>query len=200
MHRLQCSTAAIALAVIAFATSVRAQSAQTVTPRGGTWGIETVPFTAGGSLLRFSSPSAAWLVGATVNYTHTDQPSAIAAGTVGLNATSVRAQLGHRWYEGQDAHLRMTYGLGAIGALGLTNGETSQDHNWSAGGYGEFGATWFFTPHLSLGGVGMLQALWGHDRQTGTGLFNNQPVTTTSSSNTFTIGATVMRATAAVYF
>ena len=203
MTRFNRTVSLFTLFAFAAAANLTAQT-DSLVPHRGTWGAEMPMFITGGSLLRFTSPSTAWLAGLDINASGQAHPSPL------FNSGSssyVRGQLGHRWYtpvgDGEVAHLRATYGVGLIGLLGHNKNGDQSDQVWNAGGYGEFGATWFFTRHLSLGAFGMLQGTWGKDRQRFTILPPSQatPATqVTETSTTWTVSANLVRVTAAVYF
>ena len=203
MTRFNRTVSLFTLLVFAAAAKLTAQT-DSLVPHSGTWGAEMPVFVSGGSLLRFTSPRSAWLAGIDVNASGQTHPSVL------FNSGSssyFRGQLGHRWYkpvgDGDVAHLRATYGGASSALLGHNRNGDQSDSVWNAGGYGEFGATWFFTRHLSLGAIGMLQGTWGKDRQRFTILPPSQatPATqVTETSTTWTVSADLVRVTAAVYF
>jgi hypothetical protein len=204
MTRFSRTTSLFALFALAAAAKLTAQT-DSLVPHRGTWGAEMPVFVSGGSLLRFTSPSTAWLAGLSFGVAGQRIPSG--PFNDGSSSTSYfRGQLGHRWYtptgDGDIAHLRATYGAGLVGALTHNGNGDQSSQSWNAGGYGEFGATWFFTRHLSIGAIGTLQATWAKDRQRTT-IFSGQgtPETrVTQTSNSWSVGADLMRVTAAVYF
>ena len=186
-------------AVVAHAHTAAAQApADSVMPRAGSWGAEA---TYGGApaatLLRFTSPSAAWLVGASFSVSHesVESPTATSPTTQVITddrvITFVDARLGRRWWAG-DARSRLQplRGLGLAGSYSDYGFATT----YSVGAYGELGATWFFTPHVSLGASGELLAAYGQDRQA-TGASQPDRVTTRWS-----LRGNLARVSAAVYF
>jgi hypothetical protein len=190
----------------AFAGTVGAQTTDSLIPRGGTWGAEFTPLFSGGALLRFASPTRAWLAGLDFSTSNRDQsPAPNAAG--GYRLSNFRGQIGHRWYRATSggeraAHLRVIYGLGVIGTIAETAHDGTQDYRqWSAGGYGELGAAWFFTRHVSLGAVSQLIGTNGRERSTVTTI---QPDLTRIQErvtvDTWGVGASAVRVVAAVYF
>jgi hypothetical protein len=68
---------------------------------------------------------------------------------------------------------------------------------WSAGAYGELGAVYLLTHHISLGGTGELQASYGQQKRTFTSAAGDQG---TSKQNVATVGVSLMRVMLAVYF
>lgn len=186
----------LALLVVAFAAATRILGAQQtpdpVMPRAGSWGAEAVLSTGvGANVLRFTSPTSAWLAGLSFSLTHqTDDMSAFPGGTnqsgwVGFTA----ARLGRRWWSGdRGERIRPLAGLGVLG--GLSSGVGFQ--SWNAGGYGELGATYFYSPHVSIGAAGELTAVYSRDRSLGGG-----PARVTTR---WTLGGTLIRVNAGVYF
>ena len=170
------------MAVILLAAAPLA--AQDIAPRGGTWGAEVnVGDGTEVSLLRFSSPSRAWLLG--LSFTASRERSDASGTTVDRNTGFVAAKLGHRWWSGTTAErLRPFTGLGVGGAYSSTS--TSRQHTGFV--YGELGATYFFSPHVSLGAAGNAQVLYGED-QFGTLL-----------TRRWLVRGTLVRLSAGVYF
>ena len=165
-------------------------------PRAGQWGAEAVvaPSTAAASVVRFQSPTFAWLLGAGLSANHTttkaDDPDA--GGTeVSSSFLSVSARLGVRWYRhsGTD-RFRPVIGVGALSQLIRIQDFTPTR---MFGGYAELGALYFVTPHLSLGGLIELDATRAKVSR----------VTVTNaeiSSHTTTLSASLPRVILSVYF
>ena len=166
-----------------------AQSVDSLLPRAGTWGAEAAVVSTSGSLLRFTSPRRAWLAGLSFGITHQDQSSSI------VSNFSVRGQLGTRWYHATkgDRHLHNTVGLGLTGDLNGLDFPGQSVRQWDVGPYGELGETWFFTPHLSLGAIGLLQATLGRQTHTNSGA----PDQTTT---VWSVSGSLIRILAGVYF
>lgn len=192
---------------VAVTATAGAQASDSLLPRGGTWGAEAWALQSAGAILRFSSPRSAWLLGLNANVTHADYPddgNGVPSFPDSRNSSGT-VQLGHRWYSASrdDAgHLHMTYGLGALGTYSNARGGDNKTKSWVAGGYGEFGATWFFTRHLSLGAVGLLQATYAHQRQTST-IFTGPggtPTVISATVKSWQANVNVGRLLAAVYF
>ena len=185
---------------------IAAQQTDSLFPHRGTWGAEFAPITTGGALLWFMSARSAWVAGLDLSTSHTDLPTLDAVTITTSSSTStLRVQLGHRWYRsvagGNGRHLRPTVGLGVAGTMTRFDIADRFQHAWTAGGYGEVGAAWFFSPHFSLGAVSMLQATKGRQRQTVTTIGPNlQPIQTTQTTNVWSVSANLARVLAAVYF
>jgi hypothetical protein len=153
------------LAALTAAPTVHGQQVvDPVMPRVGSWGAEAV-FGSGiaANVLRLSSPTTAWLAGLSFNVTHqTDNLSALPGGAdqsawLGFGD----ARLGRRWWRGdRGERIRPLTGLGVLG--GVSSGTNLQ--SWNVGGYGELGASYFFSPHVSLGATGELAAVYTRDR------------------------------------
>jgi hypothetical protein len=134
----------------------------------------------------------ALLLGAEFNVIHVenDDDNPITAGTEGTQSTFA-GRLGLRTYRQSSAErLRPIVGFGA--RTTYSKGPTSF-RSWSAGGYAELGATYFLTPHFSLGGTGELQASYGKRKQ-------QIGLNTTSDQSITTFGGSLMRVLVSVYF
>jgi hypothetical protein len=125
-------------------------------PQRGQWGAEVVvaPSSTGASAVRFQSPTFAWLLGAglSANRTSTKTDDSEIGGTeLTTSSLTVSARFGVRWYRHSDTgKLRPVIGAGALGQLTRVQGITPAR---TGGAYGELGAFYFVTPHLSLGGL-----------------------------------------------
>jgi hypothetical protein len=156
----------LALVATLFAShDALAQAARdSIGPRQGTWGAEaSYGSITGVSLLRFSSPRAAWLLGATVDLGQQTSDESTPTGTIrSTNATAMLAvRVGRRWWSGElNAPMRPFVGL-ALGG-GFTRYGNVRSTDGSA--IGELGATYFFGSHVSLGAAGELAVIRGRDR------------------------------------
>ena len=184
---------AAALVLVLTPTLAVAQAASDSTPRPGSWGAEVFirDGGTGASLLRFQSSSRALVLGAEFDFQNVDTE----AGTVSVGGDGTRSnlalRLGVRSYrQSSTERLRPVIGFGARGAYG--NGP-SDFTDWSAGVYGELGAVYFLTPHVSLGGTGEMNASYGKRTQT-----LSSGVEIDQSSTSF--GASLMRVMLSVYF
>ena len=184
---------------------IAAQQQDSFSLHGGTWGAELAPISTGAAVLLFMSPGSAWVAGLDFSTAHTDRPTAPGAITRGSLTSSLRTQLGLRWYLGaagdSGRRLRPIVGLGAVTTRSRFDFGDDFNHQWTAGGYGEVGATWFFSPHFSLGTVTMFQAAKGRERQAVTTFpVGLPPVRTTQTTNVWSVSANLARVLAAVYF
>jgi hypothetical protein len=156
----------LALVATLFAShSAIAQAARdSIGPPQGAWGAEASygPST-GVSLLRFSSPRTAWLLGAFVYLGQEASDQSTQTGiTRSTNTTaSLNVRVGRRWWTGEpNERMRPFVGLGVAG--GFSKFGNTRTLEGSA--IGELGATYFFGPHVSLGTAGELSVARGHDR------------------------------------
>ncbi len=164
-------------------------------PHAGTWGAEGFVGTSGSgaSILRFRSPNVAFLFGADISYSHLGDSEGTIPLLSGTNA-NVGARFGVRNYRGSGAdRLRPVVGAG----LRTSYAEAVNSKVWSGGAYGELGAMYFLTPHISLGGTGELQASYGKRKQTVVFQTGNEE---TSKQDITTVAASLMRVMLAVYF
>jgi hypothetical protein len=157
-------TALLAAALLTAASTMHAQTTDPVMPRAGAWGAEAVyGGSASANLLRFSSPTAAWLAGLSFNAIRQTDDVSIFPGSANQSnyLGSLDVRVGGRWWRGTAGErVRPLSGLGLLG--GVSSGAGFQ--SWTAGGYGELGASYFFSPHLSLGATGEMAAGYIHDR------------------------------------
>lgn len=85
--------------------------------------------------------------------------------------------------------------------MSRTDFTSNYQRQWTGGGYVEGGATWFFSPHFSLGAVSQFQATTGRQRQSGQSIgLDGQVIQTTQVTNVWSITANLARVLAAVYF
>ena len=180
------------LLVPAAAAAQTPAPADSAGPRSGTRGAEVaIGEFASGRLLRFTSPTAAWLLGADfVVIRESAEQSLPFGGTDDDTRTSVRvaARAGVRGYREPGRALRPFTGAGLTGTI-LRPGPGFQ--SWDAGLYGELGAAYFFSPHVSLGAVGELSVGYGEDRR---GSVSDLRVTR------WRVGSSLVRVLGAVYF
>jgi hypothetical protein len=187
----------VAVATLIAGRDAVAQTApDSIGPRQGTWGVEaSYGPSMGASALRFSSPRTAWMLGVsfavgqeTADRTVDYFSGATARSTNTVGTVEVRA--GHRWWTGDlNQPLRPFVGLG----LGSRYSTASSARMYDASVFGELGATYFFGPHVSLGGAGELAIVREHFR------FDTAPGPGATSDSWYVRGD-VARLTAAVYF
>jgi hypothetical protein len=189
--------AVLAVALVTAAPTVNAQAvADVIGPRAGSWGAEaTYGGTSAATLLHFSSPSAAWLVGVAFNVARETADNYNFAGTPTTESRdygSVNARVGRRWWSGDaSARLRPLTGIGLTGGLGSYPFEKA----WNAGGYGELGATYFFSPHVSLGASGELSLGYQQNRRS-----SGVPGSSDQVSRYWLLRGDLARVSAGVYF
>lgn len=193
MHTRRFVTALLVLFVPAI-TYAQQTSPSDSMPRAGTWAAEIGLGSAGAgaSLLRFQSPRFALLFGADFNVTRVEDDSDASTlfGQTGTQ-TGFAARLGGRSYrESSSERIRPVVGFGA--RAGYTKG-LADFRTWSTGIYGELGAMYFVTPHLSLGGTGELQANYGKQKRT-------VSPTQTIEQTTTSFGGSLVRVMLSVYF
>lgn len=190
--RLDHRIALLVIAIFATARTVRAQATDPVMPRAGGWGAEAVFANgSGANLLHFSSPTAAWLMGLTFNV---GLETNTATGITGASTSQSSwlgygyGRLGRRWWRGEgNERIRPLTGVGVVGGVSGNSGGQS----WSAGGYGELGATYFYSPRVSIGASGELTGVYSRDRYLGAGGDRN---------SRWMVGGTLARVNASVYF
>ena len=165
-------------------------------PHGGQWGAEAIvaPSTAAASVVRFQSPTFAWLLGAGLSANRSTtkaDDSDVGGPDVTTSLVSVSARLGMRWIrQSGTTKVRPVIGVGALGQLSRVQGITPSR---TFGAYGELGAFYFVSPHLSLGGVVELDA-------TRTRVVRVTAINTEITSHTNTIAASLPRVILSVYF
>lgn len=138
--------------------TLRAQSADTTTAvfREGQWGVG---FTVGnspleGGVLRFATPTRAWVLDGSGTLARSVQPGAGVFGA-DVNATSysIGARLGPRWYRAMSSRLARFLGVGILGDYSRlqSSGSSDREDAWTAGAYGEIGVQYMFTRHVGVG-------------------------------------------------
>jgi hypothetical protein len=160
--------------------------AQTDGPTAGTWGIEGS--TGSASLLRFRSAASAWLIGANGFLNRLEVPAfdPVSGQTITRTETLANAQLrlGIRHYGDVHDHVRRFSTLS--GVLGYEHASSGND-GWTVGAGAELGAAYFFTPHVSMGGSGELNASYA-------------AVSSSGLENRFALSFAGFRLLGAVYF
>ena len=152
------SAVAVAVAVAALLAApvvLHAQAAERKgAPEKGTWGAEAaVGSFESGSVLHFLSPQWAVLGSASLRTTRFNGES-----TTDATFTSSSVALGARRYGRTGLGLRPLLGFGASIGKFQTSGTVG-------GVYGEAGAAYFFSPHLSLGALGYANFSTGGGQQ-----------------------------------
>lgn len=115
MHRLQLVIVSLLLLAQPLGAQVRPDTAAGF--RRGQWGAEFIPGStlATGGVLRFSTPTRAWVLDASASLNHQTNS---ATGTVDLTGSSVgvSARLGPRWYHAEFERVMRFVGLGVTGS------------------------------------------------------------------------------------
>ncbi len=139
-------------------------ASSTAGPGAGTWAAE-LGIGAGqtATLLRFQSPTSAMLIGADVSWVDIseDVPGLEGVRRERYTLANVTGRIGFRRYRGTAAAVRPFTGLGVLAGLSRSPGGPG----WTAGAYGELGASCFFSPHVSLGATGGLQVTYARLKQ-----------------------------------
>jgi outer membrane protein W len=139
--------------------------------RQGQWAVEFIPnrdVTEAG-VLRFSTPSRAWVLDGSATFEHTTITSN-AAPDQSTRSGNVSARLGPRWYHSEYDRVVRFAGVGLTDSYSAGNQagpSTFSQDNWSAGVYGELGLQYLFTRHLGLGVRGEVVAMRDIDHVTG---------------------------------
>ena len=193
-HRRTCHYLVAAATLIASRGAIAQAPRDSIGPRPGTWGAEASYGSGTGvSLLWFSSPRAAWMLGASYTFgEETSDQTAPAGGTIrSTNITgSLNLRVGRRWWSGElNAPMRPFVGFGVGGGLSRFSNVRSAEGSVN----GELGATYFFGPHVSLGAAAELAVVRGHDRYISS--FGPE-----QKSDRWYVRGNLARLTAAVYF
>lgn len=155
-------------------STAQAQITSDTTPfRRGQWGLQFGGGFGFGSLgaVRFTSPRAAWVFDLRLDGGHGANRYRTTTGTGDTTlesftshaTASVRA--GRRVYAGRGPQVVSFAGLGVIGSFAHDadgrEGDYSIERNgWSAGAYGEVGATYLVSPRLGLGATASASATY----------------------------------------
>jgi hypothetical protein len=155
-----------------------AASADTTPFKRGQWALQFGGGANFGSLgaLKFTSSRSAWLIDFQVNGSHSVQRVRIAPDTVLESHTSfatATSRFGRRAY--QPHHAVASYEtVGLLGGFahscyGSFFAGTNCSNGWTAGAFGEVGAIYLITPHLSLGGAVGLSLAYTRTRNSSPG-------------------------------
>lgn len=167
------SFASFALVLVLVPMSLAAQdnSRDTSAFRAGQWGLQ---FGLGSGLvnlgiLRFTSPSAAWMLRLDLNAEFLNGTSTTPIDTTDANDHSMyfAAGIGKRFYQAPHHNVRSFQSFGVAGSytdrkqtFGVGNTYTTT--NASLGLLGELGGAFWITPNLSLGGTATASAGYEH--------------------------------------
>jgi len=132
--------------------------------RPGQWAVRfdvADGFYGGGALL-FTSTKAAWMVNAEIVYSSTDTDEVTG---YAIKDEDYTLSIGRRWYGTPRGRVRSISGVGVFGNyrhIGYGDGYVPYK-DYAAGMYGEFGATVFLAPELSLGATWHAELAAGRD-------------------------------------
>ena len=198
-HRPDMRTPALlAASLMIIPTMVKAQRSPVTDsiPHAGEWAAEAIigeESAIGATLVRFTSPRFALLVGTEFGSVHSKTEFTNTPNAEDRSSTSsmVNARLGLRSYRPSSTEkLRPVVGAGVRG--GYSWGTPNNFRAWNAGVYAELGAVYFVASHFSLGATGELSALYQKEKQSS----DNLAVEATVKS----FHGSLVRVLAAVYF
>jgi len=147
---------------------VRTLGAQTVADtatasfRQGEWGVGFI-LRSGvneGGVLRFSTPTRAWVLDGSASYDRQSQSGSQLFADRNDRSWFLSGQFGPRWYHAVTGHVVRYLGLGVSGAYSQTkfSSTPSRSELWSLGAYGEAGMQYMITRYLGLGWRGTVTA------------------------------------------
>ena len=188
--------AALGLGLAVLPATLHAQRGNA--PDAGSWAMEGgIGGANTASLLKFTTSSSAWLFTVDGQFATNKQDGSQTTGTDRTYTYAASGRLGLRSYHDHEGNVRPFTTFGFLAGAGKsTGGSNFESSFWNAGGFVELGAVYMFTPHLSLGGVGELNAF-----------YNRQSVTNSSAigdfethNNSVIVNVGRFRVLAAVYF
>jgi hypothetical protein len=182
--------------VLAAPALVRAQgplaAPDSAGPRPGAWGAEGgIGSGQSATLLRFRSSTSAVLIGLDASWFDTSEELPDVGGTRTQRNTyaNLMARIGVRGYQTTASAARPFTSVGVIAGYTQDPGGPG----WTAGAFGELGASYFFSPHVSLGAAGGLQVTYSRTRR-------EFSAAETLSRRQFGVQANAVRLLGAVYF
>ena len=188
--------------VLAPAIVLSAQAAPDTTNvfHPGAWGIGFVvrnSVTEAG-LLRFSTPTRAWVLDGTVSI-NTQKESGTGIGDQTQETSTLNAQLGPRFYHALNARASRYLGIGLSGGYAHSKFTGNSSHNdiWSIGAYGELGMQYMITRYLGIGWRGTLS---GSRSETNSTEENAQGGTATQQATAYHLGLDAVQLTGTIYF
>jgi hypothetical protein len=161
-------------------------------PRAGSWGAELgIGSEQSATLLRFRSPTSALVLGVELFWLEVNEDASAFGGPSDrtYSVANLTAQLGNRWYRSVTQAARPFTSLGVLAGYARDPGGPG----WTAGAFAEIGASYFFTPHVSLGAAGGLQVAYARFKQ-------EFVPGTTVSRRTVGVRASAVQLLGAVYF
>jgi hypothetical protein len=167
----------VAVAALPYTLSAQDSAAiSSPTPfRGGQWAAQFEVgyyFTSVG-FLKFSSPTRALVVDLRLTGSHGEGSRTDTAGTryLGFQSDAVtQLRLGFRRFRTVEHRIAPHYSLGVLAGLNHhasgTPGFKSESNEWTAGAYGDIGATYLVTSSLGLGALATVSLAYTLDHQT----------------------------------
>jgi hypothetical protein len=150
-------------------------------------------------VLRFSTPSRAWVLDGTASVDRQTQSVSTMFGEQTERSWYVNGQFGPRWYQAMSAHVARFVGLGVLASYGRADfqGSSSSGSIWTLGAYGEAGMQYMLTRYLGLGGRATLSASRNDSKNV-----NEAPqgFTVTSKSTSYHLGLNAVQLTGTIYF
>lgn len=125
-------------------------SAQSAPFQTGQWGVEANVGGGSGTLLRFTSPTSAFVLGGSMSFRRSEIDF-----DSGTSASSEMALISMNL--GRRAYRRATGQIRPYSTLGITVGAGTQ-WQWLAGVFGDIGASYFVTDRLNIAAAGVLTA------------------------------------------
>jgi hypothetical protein len=174
-----------------------AAQAQVPSFHNGQWGAE-VGLGSGNNatLLRFTSPSQAWLISFDAAVASIDNKP---AGGTSVNQTNwnVALRLGQRRYSSGAGGVLPFHSIGLLTSYNQAHAANTTNRLWNAGVFFDLGASWLFNSHVGLGGSGEVDAAY-NSATTETTLVGGG--TQKSTAKGFSLAVGRLRVLASVYF
>lgn len=152
---------AVAVSALCIAVPLHAQDVSG--PVAGTWAAEASTTTSA-SLLRFRSPSSAWVLNVALAYQRReeDQPTGLPTFDTDASFFTSDVRIGIRSYRRVPQRVRPFTTVSAVVGFEDSNFSTN---GWRFGAALELGASYFFSPHLSMGVSNALVATYQFTRR-----------------------------------
>ena len=149
-------------------------------------------------MLRFSTPSRAWVLDGSASFDRQSQSTSTSADET-ARTVSLSAQFGPRWYRAMSGHVARYVGLGMSGGYARSDfsGTSSHANLWSVGAYGEIGMQYLITRYLGLGWRGALSA---SRLETSNTALSGQGFIATSKATGYHVGLDAVQLTGTIYF
>lgn len=169
--------------------------------RAGEWGIGFIlrNNVTDAGLLRFSTPTRAWVLDGSASYERMSQSGSTVFSDRYDRSWSVSGQFGPRWYHAATGHVARYVGIGLSGGYAQSkfSGTASRTELWSAGVYGETGMQYMITRYLGLGWRGTVSTSRTETRSTEVPASG---VTNIVQSISYFVGLNAVQLTGTIYF